>query len=49
MPVLEKKSSNMPHQPQIPSSKLNPVQLHLLELFSKDMSEQELLEIKELL
>lgn len=30
-------------------SKLNPVQLHLLELFSMDMSETELLEIKELL
>ena len=35
-------SSNM-------GSKLNPVQLHLLELFSMDMSETELLEIKELL
>lgn len=32
-----------------PSSKLNPVQLHLLELFSKDMTEQELSDIKELL
>lgn len=39
----------MPHQPLTSSSKLNPVQLHLLELFSKDMSEQELLEIKSLL
>jgi hypothetical protein len=28
---------------------LNPVQLHLLELFSKSMSERELLEIKEVL
>lgn len=35
-------SSNM-------GSKLNSVQLHLLELFSKDMSENDLLEIKELL
>jgi len=32
-----------------PSAKLNPVQLHLLELFSKDMTEQELLDIKALL
>lgn len=32
-----------------PSSKLNPVQLHLLELFSREMTEQELLDIKELL
>ena len=31
------------------SSKLNPVQLHLLELFSKDMTEQELFEIQALL
>ncbi len=30
-------------------TKLNPVQLHLLELFSKEMSEKELLEIKEVL
>lgn len=30
-------------------TKLNPIQLHLLELFSRTMSEQELLEIKELL
>ena len=34
---------------QITSPKLNPVQLHLLELFSKEMTEQELLEIKEVL
>lgn len=33
----------------LPSSKLNPVQLHLLELFSKEMTEQELLDIKDLL
>ncbi|HRF41047.1 MAG: hypothetical protein IAE84_20320 [Saprospiraceae bacterium] len=32
-----------------PSSKLNLVQLHLLELFSKEMTEQELLDIKDLL
>ena len=32
-----------------PSAKLNLVQLHLLELFSKDMTEQELLDIKGLL
>lgn len=32
-----------------PANKLNPVQLHLLELFSKNMTEQELMEIKELL
>ncbi|HFA51966.1 MAG TPA: hypothetical protein ENJ95_23360 [Bacteroidetes bacterium] len=31
------------------ASKLNPVQLYLLELFSKEMTEKELLEIKELL
>ena len=31
------------------ASKLNPVQLHLLELFSKNMAEDELLEIKKLL
>ena len=31
------------------SSKLNPIQLHLLELFSKEMTENELLEIRELL
>ncbi len=31
------------------SAKLNPVQLHLLELFSRNMTEQELLEIRELL
>lgn len=37
-------------QPELtPSTKLNPVQLHLLELFSKEMTEQELLEIKDLL
>lgn len=35
-------SSNM-------STKLNPVQLHLLELFSKNMSEEDLVEIKKLL
>ena len=29
--------------------RLNPVQLHLLELFSKDMTEQELLEIRKIL
>lgn len=32
-----------------PSTKLNPVQLHLLELFSGEMTEQELLDIKRLL
>lgn len=32
-----------------PSAKLNLVQLHLLELFSKDMTEQELFDIKGLL
>lgn len=31
------------------ATKLNPVQLHLLELFSKNMTERELLEIKDLL
>jgi len=31
------------------ATKLNPVQLHLLEMFSKKMSERELLEIKNLL
>lgn len=37
-------------QPElVASSKLNPVQLHLLELFSKEMTEQELLDIKDLL
>jgi hypothetical protein len=36
--------SNMP-----PATKLNPVQLHLLELFSGEMTEQELLDIKRLL
>jgi hypothetical protein len=30
-------------------TKLNPVQMHLLELFSRTMTEAELLEIKELL
>ena len=30
-------------------TKLNPVQMHLLELFSRTMTERELLEIKELL
>lgn len=39
----------MSNQSQTSSSKLNRVQLHLLELFSKDMDEQELTEIKELL
>ena len=32
-----------------PSTRLNPVQLHLLELFSRDMGEAELIEVKELL
>jgi hypothetical protein len=32
-----------------PSAKLNPVQLHLLELFSGEMTDQELLDIKMLL
>lgn len=41
MSVMQSESS--------PSAKLNPVQLHLLELFSKDMTEQELLDIKALL
>ena len=31
------------------ATKLNPVQLHLLELFTKDMSDKELQEIKTLL
>jgi hypothetical protein len=31
------------------ATKLNPVQMHLLELFSRAMTERELLEIKELL
>ena len=31
------------------ATKLNPVQLHLLELFSKKMEETELIEIKEIL
>lgn len=31
------------------STKLNPVQMHLLELFSRTMTEHELLEIRELL
>lgn len=34
---------------QVEASKLNKVQLHLIELFSRPMSEQELLEIKALL
>lgn len=34
--------------PEAPT-KLNPVQMHLLELFSRTMTEHELLEIKELL
>lgn len=34
---------------QSTATKLNPVQLHLLELFSKEMTEVELMEIKELL
>lgn len=34
---------------EITSTKLNPVQLHLLELFSKNMTEKELNEIKEIL
>lgn len=41
MSVMQSESSS--------STKLNPVQLHLLELFSKDMTEQELLDIKALL
>lgn len=31
------------------STKLNPVQLHLLEMFSKDMKEEDLMAIKKLL
>ncbi len=31
------------------TTKLNPVQLHLLELFSKDMTQKELLEIRKIL
>ena len=31
------------------STKLNPVQLHLLEMFSKDMNEEDLIAIKKLL
>lgn len=34
---------------QTTATKLNPVQLHLMELFSRPMTEQELLDIKELL
>jgi hypothetical protein len=42
------KTKNMDAQ-QNSSTKLNPVQLHLLELFSKKMGENELMEIKALL
>ena len=37
------------HSDMAPSSKLNPVQLHLLELFAGGMTEKELLEIRTLL
>ena len=39
----------MANAAQPTATKLNPVQLHLMELFSRPMTEQELLDIKELL